>query len=866
MYVNRMFCVFIPWSMQIPTFECAFQYSECYFRFKENFHYEGDVVIGAFFPLHTFYTANKIAYGNVVNYYKDFYLKYKFNNYQFVLALVFAIEEINKNPHLLSNISLGFHVYNVPYTEKNTLMSTLIWLTGQRNFMPNYNCRMNRMSAAALTGTSWATSAQIGTLLQLYKFPQVREITLTFGPSDPILSDRGQFSSLYQMAPNDTTLSLAMVSLMFHFNWSWVGLLLIDDHKGTHILSHLRDEMDRSKICLALVEMIPVTWTSFSYNFWKNLKKIQESLANVFIIYGDIDSLQGLMDNLGQQLITWKVWIMNSQWDSTKQADYFLLDSFHGSLIFSHHHKESFEFSNFIRKVNPYKYPEDPYLPKLWYALFNCSFSKIDCQLLENCQPNASLELFPTTIIDMSMSEESYNIYTSVYAVAHTLQEMSLQQCQMQSHLKGEKMVFFPWQLHHFLRKIHEGDHMSLEWKWRFIEEYDILNFWNFPKGLRLKVKVGTFSLNAPQGEQLSLSEHMIQWPTKFTQIPQSACYTSCWPGFRKATQKGRAVCCYDCIPCLDNEISNETDVDQCVKCPETHFPNTEKNNCLQKSMSFLEYNDHLGMVLITIALCFSALTLAVLGVFVKYRDTPIVKANNRTLSYILLMTLVVCFLCSLLFIGHPNTTTCLMQQTTFGIVFTVALSTVLAKVITVVMAFKVTTPGKITRWLMVSRAPNYVIPICTLIQIVLCGIYLGTSPPFLDQDPYSEHDHILIVCNKGSDVVFHCILGYLCFLALGSCVMAFFSRNLPDTFNESKLLSFSMQVFLCVWVTFLPVYHSTKGKVMVAMQVSSILASSAGILGFIFAPKCYIILLRPDQNSLHHIRNTAYSRRNKPL
>ncbi|XP_052025735.1 vomeronasal type-2 receptor 116-like [Apodemus sylvaticus] len=866
MYVNRIFCVFIPWSMQIPSLECAFQYSECYFRIKENFHCEGDVVIGAFFPLHTFYTANKTAYGNVVNYYKDFHLQYTFKNYQFVLALIFAIEEINRNPHLLSNISLGFDVYNVPYTEKNTLMSTLVWLTGQRNFMPNYNCRMNRKSAAALTGTSWATSAQMGTLLHLYKFPQVREIILTFGPSDPILSDRGQFSSLYQMAPNDTSLSLAMVSLLIHFNWSWVGLILIDDHKGTQILSHLREEMDRNRICLALVEMIPVTWNSFSYNFWKNLKKIQKSLANVFIIYGDTDSLQGLMSNLSQQLITWKVWIMSSQWDKTKHADYFLLDSFHGSLIFSHHHEESFEFSNFIQTIKPSKYPEDPYLPKLWYALLNCSFSKFDCQVLENCQPNASLELSPTTIVDTNMSEESHNIYISVYAVAHTLHEMSLQQYQMQSHINTEEMVFFPWQLHHFLRKIHKGEHMSLEWKWRLIEKYDILNFWNFPKGLGLKVKVGTFSLNAQQGQQLSLSEHMIQWPTRFTKIPQSVCYTSCWPGFRKATQEGRGVCCYDCIPCPDNEISNETDADQCVKCPETHFSNTEKNNCLQKSMSFLAYNDPLGIVLTTIALCFSAFTLVVFGVFVKHRNTPVVKANNRSLSYILLMTLVFCFLCSLLFIGQPNTATCIMQQTAFGIVFSVALSTVLAKAITVVMAFKVMFPGSIMRWLIVSRAPNYIIPICTLIQIVLCGIYLGTSPPFLDQDLHSEHGHILIICNKGSVVFFHCILGYLCFLALGSCVMAFLSRNLPDTFNEAKFLSFSMQVFFCVWVTFLPVYYSTKGKVMVAMQVFSIFASSAGILGLIFAPKCYIILLRPDQNSLHHIRDTAYSRRNKTL
>ncbi|KAL1777891.1 vomeronasal type-2 receptor 116-like, partial [Sigmodon hispidus] len=84
-----------------------------------------------------------------------------------------------------------------------------------------------------------------------------------------------------------------------------------------------------------------------------------------------------------------------------------------------------------------------------------------------------------------------------------------------------------------------------------------------------------------------------------------------------------------------------------------------------------------------------------VLGVFIKYKDTPIVKANNRALSYTLLLTLTICFLCPLLFIGHPNSITCILQQTTVGGAFTVVLATVLAKAITVVIAFRVTFPGR---------------------------------------------------------------------------------------------------------------------------------------------------------------------------
>ena len=152
---------------------------------------------------------------------------------------------------------------------------------------------------------------------------------------------------------------------------------------------------------------------------------------------------------------------------------------------------------------------------------------------------------------------------------------------------------------------------------------------------------------------------------------------------------------------------------------------------------------------------------------------------------------------------------------------FTVAVSTILAKTITVVLAYKVTAPGRRIRWLLVTRAPNIIVPICTFMQIILCGVWLGKSPPFIDTDAHSEREHIIILCNKGSVTTFYCVLGYLGALALGSFTVAFLARNLPDTFNEAKFLTFSMLVFCSVWVTFLPVYHSTKGKVTVTVEDS---------------------------------------------
>lgn len=279
-------------------------------------------------------------------------------------------------------------------------------------------------------------------------------------------------------------------------------------------------------------------------------------------------------------------------------------------------------------------------------------------------------------------------------------------------------------------------------------------------------------------------------------------------------------------------------DMDHCVKCPDDQYANAKQTKCLKKVVTFLSYEDPLEICLTGLALGFSSVTVAVLTGFWKHRGTPFVTANNQVLSYLLLVPLLFCFLCPLLYIGRPHAATCILQQMTFAIVFTVAISSVLAKTVTVVLAFKVTVPDGRMRWMLASGAPNPIIPICTMIQVILCGIWLGTSPAFVDGDAHAEHGHILIICNKGSVIAFYCVLGYLSSLSLASFIVAFLARNLPDKFNEAKYRTFCMLVFCSVWISFLPVYQRTKGKAILAVEVFWILTSSAGLLLCIFVPK----------------------------
>ena len=121
-------------------------------------------------------------------------------------------------------------------------------------------------------------------------------------------------------------------------------------------------------------------------------------------------------------------------------------------------------------------------------------------------------------------------------------------------------------------------------------------------------------------------------------------------------------------------------DATECTACTVEFWSNPQRDRCVPKLLEYLSYHEALGIALTTISLVGTFISAVVLGIFIRHRSTPMVRANNSELSFLLLLSLKLCFLCSLLFIGRPVLWTCQLRHAVFGISFVLSVSCILVK------------------------------------------------------------------------------------------------------------------------------------------------------------------------------------------
>nr|XP_028558507.1 vomeronasal type-2 receptor 26-like [Podarcis muralis] len=787
--------------------------------------------------------------------------------YQHILALAFAVKEINETPQILPNVTLGFHIYNSHFSASWTYEASMELLSRRAKVIPNYKCDAESTPIAVIGGPNSNVCLHMTPILSTYKIPQ-----LIYG-SSPLMNKESQGVFFYQMFPNGDHQYRGIIKLLLHFQWTWIGVVSQVRENTEGFIENVLPVFSQSGICFDFIETFPKLTSSSGITDmvgegFHAISVIMGSTTNVVVVHGEIHSMMAL--KMVPQVLNFehipmrtksKIWFLTAQMDITSFPfqRYWDISFLHGSLSLAIHSVDLLAFQKFLQIKNPSTEKEDGFIKDFWEESFNCSFPSSVADNIggQICTGVEKMETLPVSVFEMRMTAHSYTIYNAVYVVAHALHIRHSSQFKHRGMAEGVRWELpnpQPWQLHHILRSISFNN--SAGEKVRFdanelIAGFDIINWLMFPNQSFLRVKIGKIDSLGTQEKLFTIHEDAIVWPNQFNQTrPISICNDHCSSGYSRTKKEGKPFCCYDCFTCPEGKISNQEDMDDCFQCPEDQYPNLGQVICLPKDISFLFYDEPLGISLVTLALLLTFTTALVLRIFIKHKDTPIVKANNQTLTYVLLLALVLSFLCPLLFIGQPTKITCLLQQTAFGVIFSVAVSCILAKTTIVVLAFMATKPGsRMRRWVGKQQATSIVL-FCSLIQAIICSVWLATSPPFPDLDMHSVTKEIVLECNEGSVTMFYSVLGFMGLLAIVSFTVAFLARKLPDSFNEAKFITFSMLVFCIVWLSFVPTYLSTKGKYMVAVEIFSILASSFGLLGCIFFPKCYIILLRPELNS----------------
>uniref|UniRef100_A0A3B4VPN5 Olfactory receptor C family, j1 n=1 Tax=Seriola dumerili TaxID=41447 RepID=A0A3B4VPN5_SERDU len=780
---------------------------------------DGDIMLGGIFSFHSSWKDRQDTYMHEP---LPLECSLNFRGFQFAQAMLFAIEEINNSTDLLPSISLGYKMYDACGSIARSVRVALALANGNEieSAPSDAPCTRPAQVQAIMGETSSSPCMAIATVIGPFHIPMISHFATC-----ACLSDKTKYPSFLRTIPSDYYQSRALAQLVKHFGWTWVGAIRTNDDYGNNGMATFTETAQQLGICLEY--SVSFFRTDPPDKIQKIIDIIKASTSKVivaFLSHMDMDVLIHELSNYnmtGYQWVGSEGWIFDSQ--TAKMDKHHILDGAIGLSIPKAHVSGMREF---ILDVKPLNSSSNEMFTEFWETLFSCKFkqSKSSAGNQRECTGHEDLTGVHNSFTDMSLMPIFNNVYKGVYAVAHALH--SILGCNETCNNKVKLDPFMILQrIKNIQFKTKEGDEVYFNEDGDPAAKYEIINWQPTENGIVNFV----------------------------TEVPVSVCSESCLQGTHKVLQKGRPVCCYDCIPCPAGEISNLTSI-HCMKCPPEYWSNSQRDACIPKAIEFLVYDEILGMLLALFSLLGVFVTMITTLVFYCHKETPLVRANNSELSFLLLFSLTLCFLCSLTFIGRPSEWSCMLRHAAFGITFVLCISCVLGKTIVVLMAFRATLPGSnVMKWFGPAQQRLSVVAF-TLIQVLICILWLTISPPFPFKNLLLYQDRIILECDLGSAVGFWAVLGYIGLLAVLCFVLAFLARKLPDNFNEAKFITFSMLIFCAVWITFIPAYVSSPGKFTVAVEIFAILASSYGLLFCIFLPKCFIILFRPEQNTKKHI------------
>lgn len=296
-------------------------------------------------------------------------------------------------------------------------------------------------------------------------------------------------------------------------------------------------------------------------------------------------------------------------------------------------------------------------------------------------------------------------------------------------------------------------------------------------------------------------------WNHSPAEQPSSACSLPCESGMIKKQQGD--TCCWICDKCEEYEYVYDDFT--CRECPPGQWPLKNKFSCYKLPIKFIQWNTAFAIIPIIMTCIGIIMTIIVIILFIQNNDTPLVRASGRELSYMLLFGILVCFLNTFTLLSRPTICSCILRRFTVGAGFSIIYGALLTKTNRISRIFDSASKS--------AQRPSYISPKSQVtitisligVQMFITLIWLIVEPPGIRYH-YPDREHVILKCNI-QDKSFLFAQFYNMILVLVCTIYAIKTRKIPENFNESKFIGFTMYTTCVIWLAFIPMYFSTENS-----------------------------------------------------
>ncbi|KAH7946901.1 hypothetical protein HPB52_005894 [Rhipicephalus sanguineus] len=726
--------------------------------------------------------------------------------------------------------------------------------------------RTSSRAISGVVGGSYSeVSLQVANLLRLFRIPQISPAST--GTS---LSDKTRYDFFARTVPPDTFQALAMVDVVQRFNWSYVSLVTSEGQYGDSGMTAFTREARARNICIAVNEKVPHSATMETFDqIYQNL--LLKANARGVVLFTRAEDARGVLAaakraNRSEDF----VWVASDGWGKQEKLVEGLEEVAEGAITIELESRFIPDFDAYMRNLTVENNRRNPWFKEYWEDVFQCVVRDDDeagsaaatatrrsgnGSSLPTCSKNLRLD----ESVGYQQETKVQFVLDAVYAMAHALHKVWEHLCEPRNEVYCNAMrdidggVLYKKYLLNVTFEDMAGSIVRFDPKGDGLAPYRIYNYQRQqPNTSRYEYRaVGRWL------DELQLNVDEVRWARNSRRVPVSICSAQCGVGEIKIVQAGD-TCCWICNRCEPWQYV--LDEYTCADCGDGRWPYAHKLSCYNLTLQYMRFDSIFAVVPVVIACLGIVLTLATMAVFVANNETPIVKASGRELSYLLLSGILICYLMTFVLLLKPAPASCASQRFGVGLGFSIIYSALLTKTNRISRIFE-SARRSARRPSFISPKSQVVISLMLIsVQVVASVVWFVVEPPSVRREhPDGKRDQVILKC-RIKDSSFLVSLVYNMMLICVCTVYAIKTRKIPENFNESKFIGFTMYTTCIIWLAFVPIYFGTGNsfQIQITTLCVSISLSAYVALFCLFSPKIYIILCHPDKNVRKLTMNSA--------